>query len=443
MRSISVLLLICIMAGCIVSCTENPSTGNPSESGTVDTGKDYAASVKLDPASGTAQQTVTVKAFIDGDTTHFNLKTPVNGSSVLKARYLAINTPESTGKIEEYGKTASEFTRSKLSGASSIVVESDTAGWDADSTGDRYLVWVWYRNSETEEYRNLNIEILQNGLAIASSSANNRYGSVCMDAINAAKTLKLNVYSGQKDPNFYYGGAVELTIKELRANIEEYKGMRVAFNGVVTINSDNGVYVEQYDAETDMYYGMYIYYGFNLSGDGLEIISVGNECRIVGSVQYWEGGASYQVADLRYRAMKPNDPENIQKLADGKTPAYKEITAEQFINGKILIAGEDKTEEYSFAELANGSSVSMKGLTVKSVYTTQSENGSSNGAMTLTCEVDGKTVSVRTIVLRDQDGNIITEDAYKGKTIDVKGIIDCYNGEYQIKVFSKDSITVK
>ena len=99
------------MAGCIVSCTGNPSTGDPSESGSVDTGKDYAASVKLDPASGTAQQTVTVKAFIDGDTTHFNLKTPVNGSSVLKARYLAINTPESTGKIEEYGKTASEFTK--------------------------------------------------------------------------------------------------------------------------------------------------------------------------------------------------------------------------------------------------------------------------------------------------------------------------------------------
>ena len=138
--------------------------------------------------------------------------------------------------------------------------------------------------------------------------------------------------------------------------------------------------------------------------------------------------------------------------------SFKKTMKELFTDMKAL-APEDKREagqlindlknefEAKFkamrAELANGSSVSMKGLTVKSVYTTQSENGSSNGAMTLTCEVDGKTVSVRTIVLRDQDGNIITEDAYKGKTIDVKGIIDCYNGEYQIKVFSKDSITVK
>ena len=41
------------------------------------------------------------------------------------------------------------------------------AFWDPDSTGDRYLCWVWYRTSEDAEYRNLNIEILQNGLAIA------------------------------------------------------------------------------------------------------------------------------------------------------------------------------------------------------------------------------------------------------------------------------------
>ena len=62
--------------------------------------------------------------------------------------------------------------------------------------------------------------------------------------------------------------------------------------------------------------------------------------------------------------------------------------------------------------------------------------------MTLTCEVDGITVSVRTVVLRDANGELITEDAYMGKTIDVKGIVDFYNGGYQIKVFSAGSITV-
>ena len=85
----------------------------------------------------------------------------------------------------------------------------------------------------------------------------------------------------------------------------------------------------------------------------------------------------------------------------------------------------------------------MENLKVKSVYTTDNEGSSSNGAMTLTCEVDGYTISVRTTILSDDDGNIITQDAYLGKTIDVKGIVDCFNGTYQIKVFTDDNIIIK
>ena len=50
---------------------------------------------------------------------------------------------------------------------------------------------------------------------------------------------------------------------------------------------------------------------------------------------------------------------------------------------------------------------------------------------------------VRTVVLRDADGNVITADAYQGKTIDVKGVVDFFSGDYQIKVFSASDITVK
>ena len=46
------------------------------------------------------------------------------------------------------------------------------------------------------------------------------------------------------------------------------------------------------------------------------------------------------------------------------------------------------------------------------------------------------------ITAEDANGNLITEDAYAGKTIDVKGIVDCYEGKYQIKVFSQNEITV-
>lgn len=432
-------LTITLMSGCGDNNTNTGSEGE-SQQNTVD----YAGSIQFDDSSNTAKAEVTVKTYVDGDTTHFHVPTDVMPNGVLKARYLGINTPESTGKIEEYGKKASRFTREKLENATSIIIESDDANWNADSTGDRYLVWVWYKTADSEEYRNLNVEILQNGLAIANASGSGLYGSTCTKAINQAKAEKLNVYSGQKDPDYYYGDTVELTLKELRTNTEAYSGMRVAFNGIITTNDgNNSVYIEEYDPETDMYYGFAIYYGFNLSGDGLEILSLGNEVRIVGSLQYYETGGTWQIADLNYRVMKPNDPGNIQKLSEGNEASYRLTDANTFLNGTMeVIVGEEK-QTFDYAELALGTSVSMENLEVVDIYTTRNEESASNGAMTLTCKKDGLTISIRTSVLYDENNNLITEEAYMGKTIDVKGIVDYYNGKYQIEVYSADNIIVK
>jgi len=409
---------------------------------------DYAASVKLDMNSDTLKQEVTVKTFIDGDTTHFYVPKSLMDTGFVKVRYLAINTPESTGKIEEWGKAASVFTKTRLASATSIVIESDDDKLNADSTGDRYLFWVWYKPAGSDEYRNLNIEILQNGLAIASNSANNRYGTTCIAAINQAKSEKLCVHSGKQDPDFYYGEAQVITLKELRCNIEKYNGVKVAFTGVITMNCDNAVYVESYDEETEVWYGMYVYYGFGLNGAGLEILAVGNESRIVGTVQYYEAGDSYQVSGLTYRVMKPDDPSNIKKLSDGHEPVYLPTTADRFANGKVEVSFLDEEENetvktYDYAELALYSSIKMDGLKVKYVSTTTNEDSSNYGAMTLTCEVNGITVKVRTAVLRDENGDLITSERYYGKTIDVCGIIEYYMGGYQIKVFSPDDIIIK
>lgn len=432
------------------STTEGETTEGETEDETTaaDVHVDYAAEVKLDMNSDTLKQEVTVKAFIDGDTTHFNVPTSVIETGVIKARYLAINTPESTGKIEEWGKTAAAFTKEKLSTATSIIIESDTETLNADSTGDRYMLWIWYKTAESDEYRNLNIEILQNGLAIASNSANNRYGDTCMAAINQARAEKLCVYSGVKDPNFYYGESIELTLKELRCNIESYNGMKVAFNAIVTQDHDNAVYVESYDDETDVWYGMYIYYGFNMNGDALEILSVGNEVRIVGTVSYYETGNTYQVSGLSYRMMKPDDPSNIQKISDGHEPVYLPTSPERYANGKVdvtLTDSEDNvtTNTYDYAALAIYSSISMEGLYVKRAYATTNQASDDFGAMTLICEANGVTVQIRTTVFRDENGELVTTDYYVGKTIDVKGIIEYFSGDYQIKVFNQNNITIK
>ena len=464
-------LLIGTLVGCLSACvntgneqeTDSTSTSTPIENESQETTSsegsseeetekpaehiDFAGSVKLDMNSETLKQEVTVKAFIDGDTTHFYVPTSLMDTGFIKARYLSVNTPESTGKIEEWGKAASNFTKEKLSSATSIIIESDTATLNADSTGDRDLLWIWYKPQGSDEYRNLNIEILQNGLAIASNSANNRYGSICMDAINQARAEKLHVYSGQKDPNFFYGDAYELTLKELRCNIEQYNGAKVAFTGVITMDHDNAVYVESYDEETAMWYGMYVYYGFESSSYLLDFLSIGNEVRIVGTVSYYETGGSYQVSGLSYRAMRPNDPSNTQKLSEGHTPVYLPTAPETFANKKVDVTsldeeGNEVSKTYSYAQLAVYSSISMEGLKVVRVYTTDTEGSSNKGAMTLTCEANGVTIQVRTTVFRDADGNLITEDYYKGKTIDVKGIIEFFSGDYQIKVFHPNDIII-
>ena len=117
-RRITILLLLaCLLIGCFGGCEKAPAgttgaagTTAPSVTDPVIEEVDYAGQVKLNMSSTTAKTEATVKQFIDGDTTHFIVPTSVMPNGVLKARYLAINTPESTGKIEEWGKAAAAFT---------------------------------------------------------------------------------------------------------------------------------------------------------------------------------------------------------------------------------------------------------------------------------------------------------------------------------------------
>ena len=447
MKSFRKLLVFFLLTSLFLSACGSEPAPTAGEEAPVETTvgvfEDIAATVMLDMDSETAKQEVTVKNFVDGDTVHFHVPESVMADGVLKARFLAVNTPESTGKIEEYGKAASNYTKEKLSAATSILIESETAGWNPDSTGDRYLVWVWYKSAEDQAYKNLNVELLQEGLARPNSSSENRYGDTCMAAIAEAKNWKKNLHSGEPDPDYYYGDAVELTLRELRTNIADYSGMKVAFSGIVTANSGTqGIYVEARDPESGLYSGMYIYYGHGLNGPGLDILSVGNEVRIVGTVQYYEGGGTWQVSDLNYRMMQPDDPGNIQKLSSSHSPAWVLTDPDTFVNGEVSVVLEEETITMPYGEYVMGTSVEMQDLTVVDAYTTNN-GGSSDGAMTLTCEADGVTVTVRTAVLLDENNERITADAYLGKTIDVKGIVDLYDGTCQIKVFAANNITIK
>ena len=472
-----VLLALGMIAGCFAACnTEGSTTEDSTAQESTETSEittqapesttapepefvDYAEKLKFDKNSGRLNVEVTVHAYIDGDTTHFNVPTSIVPTGILKARYLGINTPESTGIIEPWGKKASNYTKETLSKATSIYIESDNASWNVDSTGGRHLVWVWYKTAEMTEYRNLNLEILQQGLAFGSNAADNAYSEYTMGALNQAKLFKLYVFSKDKDPDFYYGGAMNVTLKELKLNYEPYKDKLVRFEAVVVKRSSATVYLEEYDAETDMYYGMQVFCGYNASGDVMKALSVGNRVVMVGTLQYYELGGTWQISNIKYSVdmMDPTgalSKDGIHKIGEGFSPSYSEVSASDIVSGKltldVITQDEEGNEiatptEFKYGELAHYSTVTVKDLTVDSVYTTTNESSDDKGAMSITCKAaDGTTIVVRTEVLLDANGNLVTEDIFPaGAKITVRGIIDSYNGQYQVRVFSIDDITIE
>ena len=472
-KFLCMLLLLCVTVSGLASCDLINNIINP-QPGTGDEGNngewvDYAAQLKLDLNSPSLKwevknATTDIKNHIDGDTTHFYIKSSGNINNisktpgidgVLKARYLGINTPESTGKIEPWGKAASNFTKERVMGAESIIIESEDGNWNVDSTGERFLVWVWYRMPGETEYRNLNLEILQNGLAVANTTVTARYNDICSKAIAQAVDAKKYVYApaNVKDPDFPYGDAQFMTLKELKVNITEYIGARVAFEGVIVKDSGGSVYIEAYDEEDGIYYGISAYYlTSGLDGFGLEILKVGNKIRFAGVVGEFNG--SYQITDLKYDVWNTSNSKNMSLISEGNAIGYQEINALHFdpqsnqgsIRVETEVNGEAVIKELPFMYMAQDASVSMKDLYVYSTYTTA--KGDSKGAITLYCrDKNGNEIQVRTIVLRDANDQLITADMFKGKTIDVKGTIDYYLpegetvGSYQIQLFSIDDVT--
>lgn len=385
---------------------------------------DYVAQLKLDLNSkDTLKEEVTVYNHVDGDTTHFYSNNKLAQDGILKARYNAIDTPESTIKVEAWGKAAANFTKSKLESADSIIIESVGKEFEYDSTGERVICWVWYRPEGSADYRLLNCEIVQEGYSMVKNAGATEYGKVIAEAYQQAIREKLRLNGTEKDPDYYYGDAQNITMRELRTNLDTYKGTKVSVEGLVTRISGSTAYAEDYDEETNEVYGIQIFMGF----ETFDMIQIGNVVRFIGTVQLYETANTYQIAGLTYMAMKPDYKDNLKLISEGNDVVATKITYADIQTRKDNL-------------LANN--VAIDNLTVKEIYTTS--KGDSAGAMTLTCQdKDGNTIVVRTIVLKDSEGNVVTESYFAGKNISVTtGIFDQFDGEYQIRVFGLAHITI-
>lgn len=461
MKLLKKLLLTLCFSFLVVGCNGNPSESvstQPSDSevesttpevSTPDSSTpeveefvDYVAATKLDLNDSTkVYAEVKVHLYIDGDTTHFVPKGQVPSNwvdtekNILKARYNSCDTPESTGKVEPWGETAKQFTRNALETANSIIIQSDTETWNTDSTADRYLVWVWYQPTEGADYRLLNLELIQEGLAkLKSASSYSLYETFNKANMQAIKR-ELKVYSKEKDPNYYYGAAQVITIKELRTEPEKYKSTKVCVNGLITLVDSVGhmAYAQAYDVDEERWYGIDVYMGFN----SYEIIKPGNYLRLVGTLGYYETGNSWQLTGLSYHRMNP-DYEGSMKLLE-KNVEYSPVE----VTAADLAGRTDNENLLEEGDLAMGIYAKISGLKVVDVYTTVSTNLASNGAMSLTCkDTNGTTITIRTSVLKKEDGTLLVEADILNKTISATGIVTSFNGEVQIHVFTLNELTI-
>lgn len=204
---------------------------------------------------------------VDGDTAHFR----DSSGEYFSARFLMINTPESTGKVDPWGKAASLYTAEKLSTAVEIVIESEknNAPAVADTTGDRYLSFIWYRPQEGAELRLLNLEIVEECYSrFTGGDEPSKYTDVFQQAHEKSLETGRRVY-GEQDPNFDYSYKVnEITIAHLRSNMDEYadngKKLKMTVR-IIRVNGDN-IYIEDVEkTDNEGSYdtaGIYLYAGY-------------------------------------------------------------------------------------------------------------------------------------------------------------------------------------
>lgn len=262
---------------------------------------------------------VTLWNAVDGDTAHFyQVKSTDPQERLVKVRFYGIDTPESTGQIEPWGKKASKFTTEKLNSAKSIVLtkgELTQTPADVDSTGTRFkgLVWVAEQENATlDQFRCLNLWIVQEGFSNGKGVAECPLADLFNKADLQAQQLKLHVWSGD-DPDFYRGSALVTSIHEIMSEFSAnhgscptYEGKKVSISGVVGKVVDTDAYViEDYENEQTgeiERYGLFIFAGYKYYEP---LTTVGNDLTITGTFTVRYGNP--QITSVSYNKYLPSD----------------------------------------------------------------------------------------------------------------------------------------
>ena len=358
---------------------------------------------------------VTPVRFVDGDTTVFKT---ASGQD-FTVRYNGINTPESTYRIEPWGHAASKYNKglfaSELQKGAKIVLTTENMATRLDSTGKRYLAWVWlvYPNGDSKL---VNLEMAELGYAHVKSASGTKYESYFTKAIFDISINKLRIY-GETDPNYDYSNeAKAMSIKEIRDTYgtpdaintnasEAFSSPLIKISGIVVRkNGTTNAYIQQYDEETNQYYGIYVYGGFN----AINKLILGASVEITAKVGYYYG--SLQITDL---------------VSDQKIRVF---SVNNFDSISVIDENVSELDIYDYQKIGN--LIKLEGLTVE-----RYNDSDNTSATTLYCKTkDGKGFNIRIdqeIALYDPitKEQITTGAYFVGKTFkSIVGILCYYNG---------------
>lgn len=258
------------------------------------------ASTSTDSSSFDHYGYVTLRSCTDGDTANFVQDDYVDEGGKLitiKTRFLGVNTPESTAKVEPWGKKASIFTKHILEEAQAdadakstaskkvynIALISDVEAFgERDSSGNRWLAFVWYRPNSEAKWRLLNLELVEqayskNQLFIDSDMCN--YRKSFEAAAEFCEGCGYRVY-GESDGGYdYTTQTYEYSLWGIKKHYEEIgisdegsSGVQLIITALVVGIQGDSMYLrdvlvdaEQYEEEGEnaQLSGLYAYAGFN------------------------------------------------------------------------------------------------------------------------------------------------------------------------------------
>ncbi|AIO18242.1 Thermonuclease precursor [Candidatus Izimaplasma bacterium HR1] len=333
---------------------------------------------------------VTLVKCTDGDTATFS-----TGSQQFAVRFLGIDTPESTYRIDPWGKAASAYTCDKLTNATTIVLE---AGDEMQDGYGRYLAWVWY------DGRLLNLELIEQAFSNSKGVSGTKYEDIFYNAEFAAIETDKR-YWGEIDPDYDYSlEGAPITVGELITNMDNYIGRKIEITGTVAYEVGNSPYLVDESG-----YGIYIYLLENSYK-----IAPGNKITISG-------------LDLTFY---PDQETGSPQLVG----VYKR-NVELISEGNEIVPRIIAVPDIEVIDL--GSFVKVENVTVTEVYTSPN-----TGDYTITCE-DSLGNEIGLHISSSVEQSLIDSMLSVGSVIDTAGGLSRYNGQYQLEMSSLDTVVKK